>query len=85
MSGIVGHMMYAVLADKAARQRKLPVSPMASVVTEMATSGPAPVGLAKVTMASTFSHPKANESDRLFSRKFAAMSALAARAAIASS
>ena len=28
MSGIVGHVMYAVLADKAARQRKLPVAPI---------------------------------------------------------
>ena len=28
MSGIVGHMMYAVLGDKAARQRKLPIAPI---------------------------------------------------------
>lgn len=28
MSGIVGHMMYAVLGEKAARQRKLPVAPI---------------------------------------------------------
>ncbi len=28
MSGIVGHILYAVLADKAARQRKLPITPL---------------------------------------------------------
>lgn len=28
MSGIVGHMMYAILAGKAARQRKLPIAPI---------------------------------------------------------
>ncbi len=28
MSGIVGHVMYAVLADKAAKQRRLPIGPI---------------------------------------------------------
>lgn len=28
MSGIVGHVMYAVLAEKAAKQRKLPIAPV---------------------------------------------------------
>ena len=28
MSGVIGHMMYAILGGKAATQRKLPVAPL---------------------------------------------------------